>query len=139
MSSRSCLIINPSSEADMEKQPNSQPSNLEQAGSSLINLGVTQISKFNKVIHIQGYRIHRTDENEGILVDVYINAANLERKPLLPSKEHTIAMTSMRLYTLVRYFSLVLLGVKKKSKSSTAGMKNHPYEDTDINRESIGL
>lgn len=72
MSSRSCLIINPCSEANMEKHPRFQPTNIEQAGSSVVSLGVTQISKFDKETHIQDHRICKTDQNEGILVDVYI-------------------------------------------------------------------
>lgn len=88
MSSKSCLIINPCSGANTEKHPNFQPSNLEQAGSSLVSLGVTQISKFEKDIHLQGYKICKMDQNDGILADVYINAANLEHNLPLPSREH---------------------------------------------------
>lgn len=71
----------------MEKHPNFQLSNPEQAGSSLVSLGVTQISKFDEDIHIQGYRICKTDQNDGMLADVYINAANLEHNLLLPGRE----------------------------------------------------
>lgn len=109
MSSRSCLIINPCSKAKMEKYPKFQPSNLECADSFLVSLGVTQISKFDKDIHIKGYRTCKTDQNEWIQENVYINAASLEPKPLLPSKDHRIAMISVMLHTLANTIIKLIL------------------------------
>lgn len=116
MSSRSCLIINPCSEDNTEKQK-FQPSNLEQADSSLVSLGVTQISNFDKDKHAQDYRICKTDQNEGILADLYTNAAHLEQT-FCSTK--SMWYQNQWDYILWQILSLVILHVKKKSKSSVA-------------------